>query len=110
MLTKAEMETIIRFDRETNECIIFTADKTVMTKLDKLYRCTSIDDCGGDISKTYVTDKKLISFRSDPKYKPVHIAKRKLSEEHVAKMQEARKNRQGMEDNKLQLAMSFPTQ
>jgi hypothetical protein len=96
MLTKAEMETTIRFDRETNECIIFTADKTVMTKLDKLYRCVRVDDCGGDISKTYATDKHLISFRSDPKYKPVHVAKRTLSADHVTKMQEARKNKQGI--------------
>lgn len=59
-MTLEEMETIITFNRATDECTIYTCDRTVMTKCDKLYEC--IEDKG--YSKTYQTTKDMISFRS----------------------------------------------
>ena len=86
MLLDIEKETIIRFDKGGAECTIWTADKSVIRKLDKLYFCKKEDNCGGDISKTYLIDKKLISFRKDKSMQE----KRKLSQEHIEKLKAGR--------------------
>ena len=87
MLLDIEKETIIRFDKSGPECLIWTADKSVMRKLDKIYPCTKTDNCGGDIAKTYKTDKKYISFRKD---KSSQENKRTLSPEHIQKLKDGR--------------------
>jgi len=77
-LTNEEKETIIIFDRSSDECVINTCDRTVMTKLDKLYKCTKEDsDDEGTYAKEYTTRKQLISFRSDPTYKPEYTPQKK---------------------------------
>ncbi|MGL4283789.1 hypothetical protein [Eubacterium aggregans] len=67
-LTDAERETVINFDREGDMASLYTADRTVMTKLDKLckqaqenYKLVR-EDAG--FSKTYEFPKDLITFRS----------------------------------------------
>ena len=87
MLLDIEKETIIRFDKGGPECTIWTADKSVIRKLDKLYHCKKVANCGGETSKTYLVDKKLISFRKD---KSAQENKRKLSQEHIEKLRAGR--------------------
>ena len=67
-----EQETTINFSRTDNTCIVWTSDKTVMTKLDRL--CDTSDNYevirvgkvdGAIVDKEYqIKDKSLISFRS----------------------------------------------
>lgn len=69
----SEQETTINFGREDGYATIWTSDRTVMTKLDRLVREApenwrlqeeAYDKFGDLISKTYrLQDKGLISFR-----------------------------------------------
>lgn len=66
-LSKLEMETVVNYNRGEDMAELYTADRTVMTKLDKLckqapenYKLIKQDS----ISKTYLFSKKLLSFRS----------------------------------------------
>lgn len=87
MLLDLEKETIIRFDKAGPECTIWTADKSMIRRLDKLYPCMKAENCGGDIAKTYKTEKRLISFRKD---KSSQENKRTLSPEHIQKLKDGR--------------------
>ncbi len=65
--TAPERETIILFSDEDNSCEVYTCSRPIMTKLDKLcrsnpesYKLVNKDS----YSKTYQTDKRLISFRT----------------------------------------------
>lgn len=70
-----EQETTINFSRTDDICIVWTSDKTVMTKLDRL--CNTSDNYevikvgkvdGAIVDKEYqIKDKSLISFRSAKK-------------------------------------------
>jgi len=92
--TNAERETIIRFDRAEDTCSIYTADKTIMTRLDKLYKCTKeYADSEGVYAKEYTTNKRLISFRTDANYKPEYVPQRIVSPEQVARLQQARQQK-----------------
>ena len=76
MATLEEQETTINFSRTQDAVDVWTSDKTVMTKLDKL--CNSApdfykliaehkaqDDIGAITSKEYrISDKRMLSFRS----------------------------------------------
>ena len=91
MATLEEQETTINFSRAQDAVDVWTSDKTVMTKLDKL--CNSApdfykliaehkaqDDVGAIISKEYrISDKRMLSFRS---------MKRNLTEEQKRKRAE----------------------
>ena len=96
MLTNEERETIILFDKTGNECKIFSADRTVINKLDKLYRCVKTEKIEGEVGKTYLTDKKNISFRKDASFVPVGNVKPKriMSADHIDKLQAARRAKQ----------------
>lgn len=67
-----EQETTINFSRTDDTCIVWTSDKTVMTKLDRLcdtsdnYEVIKVGKVDGTIvDKEYqIKDKSLISFRS----------------------------------------------
>ena len=75
-ITLEEQETTINFSRTQDAVDVWTSDKTVMTKLDKL--CNSApdfykliaehraqDDIGAITSKEYrISDKRMLSFRS----------------------------------------------
>lgn len=79
-----EQETVIQFNRSEKTMNIYTCDKTMITKLDKLYPRTNEDICDGKIRAiTYEAPKNLLSFRHNPKIKPDYVPKRKLSEEHL---------------------------
>ena len=67
-----EQETVIVFARDDDKAEIYTSDTTMMTKFDKKLseECSQWQllreaKLGGEIiSKTYLVDRKLISFRS----------------------------------------------
>ena len=74
MSALSEQETSINYNREEKTVDVWTSDRTVMTKLDRLcetapenYRCIDIAKTkdGELISKLYtIADKSLLSFRS----------------------------------------------
>jgi hypothetical protein len=74
MSALSEQETTINYNREEKTADVWTSDRTVMTKLDRLcetapenYRCIDIAKTrdGELISKRYtIADKSLLSFRS----------------------------------------------
>lgn len=83
-LSIAEQETVINFMRDGEECTIYTSDSTVITRLDKLAASRNApqwelakehyDKNGELVGKTYRTNKRLISFRSE-------IVRREMTEE-----------------------------
>jgi len=94
ILTNEERETIIRYDHSGDECNIYTCDRTVMTKLDKLYKCTKeYSDGDGIYAKEYMTRRQLISFRTDVNYKPEYVPQRTVSNEHLAGLQQGRQQK-----------------
>lgn len=74
MSALSEQETTINYNREEKTADVWTSDRTVMTKLDRLcetapenYKCIDIAKTkdGELISKRYtIADKSLLSFRS----------------------------------------------
>lgn len=69
-LTKEEMETIVLFDESSPSCEIYTCSKTVQRRLDKL--CETAPDsyiltANDPPSKTYITTKRHIQFKSPRK-------------------------------------------
>lgn len=93
-LLPVEQETIINFDRGSPDVIVYTADKYIMAKLDKLeYECIRTDTVNGnEMAKTYKCEKRNISFRSKAKTKRSG-PKKQLTEEHKQKMIEGRKKK-----------------
>lgn len=83
-LSISEQETSVSFTRDSDICIVYTSDSTIMTKLDKLAESEKAPYWklkeehrllnGELIGKTYETHKRLISFRSN-------VSSRELSEE-----------------------------
>ena len=71
----SEQETTINFMRDSDQAIIYTSDTTVMTRLDKLAESADaphwklkeehFSQSGNLVGKTYITAKRLISFRAD---------------------------------------------
>ena len=70
-LSPCEKETVIQFDLESNDAILYTASPAHIIKFDKLgYQETKRDTVAGNIvAKTYCINKKLITFRN-PERKP----------------------------------------
>lgn len=70
-----EQETCVNFMRDSDICTVYTTDSTMMTKLDKLVESADAPHwklkeehrltTGELVGKTYITHKKLISFRAD---------------------------------------------
>ena len=100
----SEQETTITYTRNLAYADVWTSDRTVMTKLDRLckeapenYQCADIgkDLSGRLISKAYrIRDKRLLSFRSTRPSRPPRV----YTEEELAVLRErlARaRNRQG---------------
>lgn len=94
-----EQETTINFTREDDTCFVWTSDKTVMTKLDKLcsaspgyYKVVEVSRIDGCVAaKEYqITDKSLLCFRSKK-------ASREMTEEQkeVARQRLQRLRKQG---------------
>lgn len=82
-----EQETVINFYRDSDLASVYTSDRTVMTRLDKLaesdaypeWKLIKVNRSMEDkeiVSKVYETKKKLISFRAN-------IIQRDLTEEQI---------------------------
>lgn len=84
-LALMEQETVIRFDREKDTANIYTADGTMINKLDKIYKRSRVHKQGRKITGVeYEVDKKLIQFRAKR-------IKRTLSDEQKAQKSAAMK-------------------
>lgn len=94
-----ERETIIRWEDENKGCEIYTCNKRLMDKLDKLCKTNPESymlKCCDEVSKTYLSYKKLIGFK-----KPVIMSdeqKQKLSERGKLALKSMRQNQQGLVD------------
>lgn len=101
-----EQETTISFTRDSDTCLVYTSDSTIMTKLDKLAKSDKAPRWklvgeqklkGGDnvVSKTYEAHKRLISFRAD-------ITTRELNDEQIEaraeRMRQYHEQRRSKED------------
>ena len=77
-----EQETVINMSRDLDYADIYTSDRTVMTRLDKLaedencpdWSCTGVqyDQNGELVAKTYRTKKSLVSYRSSTPKTGIH--------------------------------------
>lgn len=95
-LSLQEQETTINFYRDSELASVYTSDRTVMTKLDKLaesdeypdWKLIKVNRSMEDkeiVSKVYETKKKLVSFRSN-------IVQRELTEEQKEAYRERAKH------------------
>lgn len=65
-LTRWEMETTINYNADEKTAVLYTRDKAVMRRLDRMVeKCPDMYKCirETDIDKTYEFPKHLISFR-----------------------------------------------
>ena len=67
-----EQETVIQISRDSDKMNIWTSDRTMITKLDKLvsssseWSCTGENKIDGDVcDKEYTASKGLLTFRSN---------------------------------------------
>ena len=88
-LELSERETVINYNEETESVHIYTAMRSVITKLDKLvaknpqvWKCVKEDSSVG--AKWYVCEKNVISFREGKE-------PRQLSEDEIEKRRERMK-------------------
>lgn len=86
-LSRAEQETHIWYDATGASAHIYTANPTVLRKLDKLcaaypdvYSCHSTDTMNGKvIAKNYSVGRKYISFRTPASEKQKEAARKALA-------------------------------
>ena len=87
-----EQETTINFCRTEDTAEVWTSDRTVMTKLDRMcrehpenYRCSEVgQDAEGVMCKTYViADKSLLSFRGNKVTRELTEEQRKAAAERL---------------------------
>ena len=82
-MTKAEMETLISFDRETDEMTIYTADPFLMARLGKMDAYAlrqEFKQDGKTVAAEYTGHKKLLTLRSKMPRELSPEEKRKLAE------------------------------
>ena len=104
----AEQETVICISRDSEECTVYTSDSTMMTKLDKLadpnndnaplWKLKEVHRMSGTkevVGKTYVTNKRLISFRSDIKTRDLTEEQRQEAAERFRKWREQNRKEKG---------------
>ena len=97
-----EQETSISYSRDGETATVYTSDSTVITKLDKLVNrkrntCWKVkeehrDQGGNLVGKTYETNKKLISFRSEMQRSQRSAEQKAASAERMRKMWEQKKH------------------
>lgn len=84
-LTRYEQETIVNFNAEESDAIVYTRDKAVMRQLDALVtEYPDIFKCIGetDIDKTYVMSKTAVAYRMPRR---ISAAKREQAREAIKK-------------------------
>lgn len=91
-LTRYEMETVINYNAEEDKAEVYTRDKSVMLKLDKLvaahpeiYKLIKQDDWG----KTYSFPKRFVRFG-----KPLTEKQKELRRQHALETLNKRQNQE----------------
>ena len=91
VLSAEERETIILFNDSSDECLIYTCSRPIMTKLDKLtttnpktWKLVAKDK----ESKTYATSKRLISYRAEVVKPKQTEEQKKASADRMRKLRE----------------------
>lgn len=100
-LTLQEQETTVNFYRDSDICTVYTSDSTVMTKLDKLVENPKAPHWklkeenktsdGEVVGKTYITHKRLISFRANISTRELTEEQREAAAERMKKYQEQKR-------------------
>jgi hypothetical protein len=92
-LTNYEKETIFNFNEEEKTASIYTYNKALIKKLDKmcethpkLYNLDKTDIYGKHISKTYTVPKKMISVRMPVERKPLTEEQKNKLRQRMKKM------------------------
>ena len=95
-----EQETHVNFLRNSDRCEVYTSDRTVMTRLDKLaesedaphWKLKKIHKTqdGEIVGKTYETHKKLISFRADIVTRELTPEQKEAAAERMRKWRETK--------------------
>lgn len=103
-----EQETVIQFSRDTEEATVWTSDRTVMTKLDRLCEQsdayslvdTDVSKLTREVfSKKYrVADKSLISFRRNKSKREMTPEQREMLAERMRNARIKRLNDEGISD------------
>ena len=104
-LSSAEQETTIYMSRDSKTARIYTSNRPMISRLDKLcaalpdtYRCVWVDkitDANGiPVGKKYEVDKKYVRFGKPAKREPMSEEMRSMKRELIKKMnaQRARQN------------------
>lgn len=97
-LSVQEQETTVSFLKDSDTCIVYTSDSTIMTKIDKFVENKNAPfwklkeehrlQNGELIGKTYETNKKLISFRKNIVTRGLTDEQKKASAERIRKWRE----------------------
>lgn len=92
-ISTTEQETTINYSRNGGLCSIWTCDSTVITKLDKIYKCKKehVSDDGSIWAKEYEIPKGKLSFRSLVN-KPISPARRDSLRKAAEKARQSRQN------------------
>lgn len=88
-LTAVERETIISFGDSGQRCQIYTCSHPMITKLDKLCKSNSKNyglEKQDAESKTYITGKRLISFRSEIQRRAMTEEQKQAAADRMKKM------------------------
>lgn len=110
-LNISEQETSVSFARDSDICIVYTSDSTVMTKLDKLVESDNLPHWklkeehrllnGELIGKTYETHKRLISFRSNISTREMSDEQKEAASERFRKMWKDRQQNEESEEEQI---------
>lgn len=89
--TNDERETIIRYDDASDECLIYTCNRALITRLDrycqsnpKQWKLYDQDE----YSKTYRTTKKLLTIREKSVKKEMTQEQRQAASDRLKRMRE----------------------
>lgn len=92
-MTAEECETIIRWDRASDEMHIYTCDSTVWNRLDKspdVYKFIKADtEDGKVVSKNYLSHKKMCTLRSKKVERVTTDEQREVSRERMRSLRQA---------------------
>lgn len=87
-----EQETVVQFDRTSDNMSIYTSDRRYITKLDKIYKRSKEFKYNGKVEAVeYIVPVKLLTFRSKPVQRKALTEEQK--KEKVEAMKKNRKNR-----------------
>ena len=88
-----EQETVVQFDRTSDNMSIYTSDRRYITKLDKIYKRSREFKYNGKVEAVeYIVPVRLLTFRKATKKKPINEELRKERSERLKAMRKAQSN------------------